>query len=171
MAKVIGMVNILLCKADKFKWLKIWSWLAARLEYKRGGGGGGGGGGGVYDHCVIHCHAPIRKIAFSYYIFKVYSCSWLVKTRRIILGILKPSRYFSCWRHQRRAMILFLTEIQSKKKGLLPIIARCGYQAPATKWLCILSSFWIYNKTIIDNTSAPRTPFTDLKALFSLLCI
>ena len=34
-----------------------------------------------------------------YYIFKAYSRSWLVKTRRIIIGILKPSRNFSCWRH------------------------------------------------------------------------
>jgi hypothetical protein len=36
----------------------------------------------------------------------VYKIS-MVKTRWIILGISKPSRYFSCWRHQR-AIILFL---------------------------------------------------------------
>jgi hypothetical protein len=80
-------------------------------------------------------------------LFKVYSRSWLVKTRRIILGILKPSRYFSCWRHQR-AIILFWSEVLSKKYY-------CTLWLPSPGAIhifsCFLSSFWIeYNKTIIE---------------------
>jgi hypothetical protein len=70
MAKVIGMVNILLCKADKFKWLKIWSWLAARLEYKRGGGGGGGGR--VWSLCnSLPCPHP-KNCVFLLYIQSLF---------------------------------------------------------------------------------------------------
>ena len=140
----------------------------------------------------------------------MYSRSWLVKTRRIILGILKPSiskpepailcggllkpsRYFSCWRHHHAIILILISSVQilkRKQNGFEPVRNVNDQEIPklltekdsentkrSTKvcttlfeeylkqkqrnYLVIkylptgvgswfLSSFWIYNKTIIE---------------------
>ena len=86
--------------------------------------------------CTI-CFATARlEVLFNitnyFYVLKVYSRSWLVETRRIILDILKLSCYFICCRHQRVDNKVFLDRSSIQKS----IIDRCGYQAPARSIAC-----------------------------------
>ena len=64
----------------------------------------------------------------DYYVFKFYSCSWLVKPQRIIHRISKMTRYFSCWRDQRAIIPSFGPNFGPKQS----IMARCRTQAPST---------------------------------------